>query len=418
MKKNKEEKYTGHVTECQICKNKDLKLFLSLGHHPVPQEYLTKARLHEMEATYPLNMVYCQMCGLVQLDYVVPPEIVFPLDYPYRTGLTNMLIRNFQILADTLDKEGYMKKGALVVDIGSNDGTLLVPFKAKGMRVVGIEPTDAADVANKNGIPTVKGFLNKEAVAKIVKKYGPADVVTATNVFAHINDTDSLVKNIKDLLAKDGVFVSESQYLMDIIEKVEFDTVYHEHLRFYALKPLKRMFENAGLSIIDAERISAAGGSIRVYTKKGKHPMSNRAKELMAKEEKAGLYDFKSYEKFAARIMQAKNDLVSLLLKLKKSGASIAGLTSSCRSNTLLRFMNITNDILDYTGEKRGSPKIGMFTPGTHIPVVDEEKIIKDQPDYLVILSWHIGDELAKIMKKKGYKGKLIVPLPTPKIIK
>lgn len=418
MKRNKEGKYTGHVTECQICKNKNLKLFLSLGHHPVPQEYLTKDRLHEMEATYPLTMVYCGKCGLVQLDYVVPPEIVFPPDYPYRTGLTNMLIRNFQMLADTLDKEGYMEKGALVVDIGSNDGTLLVPFKAKGMRVVGIEPTDAADVANKNGIPTLKSFLNKESVSKILKKYGPADVITATNVFAHINDTDSLVKNIKNILAKDGVFVSESQYLMDIVEKVEFDTVYHEHLRFYALKPLKWMFENAGLSIVDAERISAAGGSIRVYTKKGKHPMSKRAKELMDKEEKAGLYDFHSYEEFAKRIMQEKNDLVSLLLKLKKSGASIAGLTSSCRSNTLLRFMNITSDILDYTGEKRGSPKIGMFTPGTHIPVVDEEKIIKEQPDYLVILSWHIGDELARIMKKAGYKGKLIVPLPTPKIIK
>ncbi|OGZ04659.1 MAG: hypothetical protein A2648_01000 [Candidatus Lloydbacteria bacterium RIFCSPHIGHO2_01_FULL_41_20] len=410
-------KYIGHVKECQVCKSKNLKQFLSLGHHAVPQEYLTKERLEEMEATYPLNMVFCGECSLVQIDYVVPPEIVFPPDYPYRTGLTNMLIRNFQSLADTLEKEGYVKKNGLAVDIGSNDGTLLKPFKAKGMRVVGIEPTGAADIANKNGIPTVKSFLSKETVSKIIKKYGPADIVTATNVFAHINDTDSLVNNVKNLLAKDGVFVSESQYLMDIMEHLEFDTVYHEHLRFYALKPLKRLFEKARFSIIDAERISAAGGSIRIYTKKGKHSMSARVKKLIADEEKAGLYDFKTYQTFAKKIMKAKQDLLSLLLELKKEGASIAGMTSSCRSNTLLRFMNITNDILDYTGEKRGSPKIGMFTPGTHIPVVDEERIIKEQPEYLLMLSWHIGEELVKIMKKLGYRGKFIIPLPTPKVI-
>ena len=417
MNKKSERKYTGHVKECQVCKSKKLKPFLSLGHHPVPQEYLTKDRLHEMEATYPLTLVFCNSCGLVQIDYIVPPEIVFPPDYPYRTGLTNMLVRNFQSLADTLEKEGYVKEKGLAVDIGSNDGTLLKPFKAKGMRVVGIEPTMASDVANKNGITTIKSFLNKEVVSKIVKKYGTADIVTATNVFAHINDTGSLIANVKNLLAKDGVFVSESQYLMDIINKLEFDTVYHEHLRFYSLKSLARMFEKNGLSIIDADVITAAGGSIRVYTKKGRHKMSQRAKNLILAEEKAGLYSFKTYENFSKKILEAKQDLLSLLLKLKKDGVSIAGLTSSCRSNTLLRFMNITTDILEYTGEKRGSPKIGMFTPGTHIPVVDEEKIIKEQPEYLLMLSWHIP-ELMNIMKRIGYKGKFIMPLPNPRIVK
>ena len=417
MNKKSISRHVGPVIKCQICGNTKLQPVLSLGHHPVPQEYLTKERLHEMEATYPLALVYCDKCGLVQLDYIVPPEIVFPLDYPYRTGLTNMLIHNFLALSDALAKNGYLKKGGLIIDIGSNDGTLLKPFKAKGMRVIGIEPTSTADVANKNGITTIKSFLNKEIVEKILKKYGSAQVITATNVFAHINDTNLLVKNIKQLLAKDGVFVSESQYLMDIVKNLEFDTVYHEHLRFYALRPLKWMFEDAGLSIIDAERISAAGGSIRVYTKKGKHPMSARAKKLMSAEKKAGLYDFKTYREFARKIMKVKQNLVGLLLKLKKDGVSIAGLTSSCRSNTLLRFMNITNDIVDYTGEKRGSPKIGMFTPGTHIPVVDEEKIVREQPDYLLMLSWHIGPELVKIMKKIGYKGRFIIPLPRVKII-
>ncbi len=190
----------GHISECQVCKSKDFKPFLTLGHHPVPQEYLSN--LNEAEISYPLNVVFCNSCNLVQLDYVIDPKIVFPKQYPYRTGLTKMLINNFQSLSDTLLDAGYLKPKSLVVDIGSNDGTLLKPFKEKGMIVVGIEPTGAAKVANKNGIPTLESFLSAECVDKIIKKYGKANVITATNVFAHINDTTSLVKNIKKLLAK------------------------------------------------------------------------------------------------------------------------------------------------------------------------------------------------------------------------
>jgi 2-polyprenyl-3-methyl-5-hydroxy-6-metoxy-1,4-benzoquinol methylase len=410
--------HIGRVIKCQICQNKNLKPILSLGHQPVVQEYLNKERLHQPETTYPLNLVYCDKCGLTQIDYVVSPEIVFPPNYPYRTGLTNMLIRNFRALADMLEKQGYTTPKSLIVDIGSNDGTLLQGFKDKGMKVVGVEPTGAADAARKNGIPTIKNFFNKETVATILKKYGQAKIITATNVFAHINDTISLANNVKNLLAQDGVFVSESQYLMDIFEKLEFDTIYHEHLRFYSLKPLVKLFSLSGMSMIDAERISAAGGSIRVYAKKGKHSMSDRAKKLIAVEEKAGLYDEKELGVFASHAIAAKHELLALLLKCKKDGARIVGLTSSARSNTLLNFTKISNDILDYTCEKSGSPKIGLFTPGMHIPVVDEEQLLKDQPEYILILSWHIGQELIKKTKEMGYKGKFIVPLPKPKIYK
>lgn len=417
-KKENKGKYIGSVTECQICQNKNLKTILSLGHQPVVQEYLTKEGLHQPEATYPLNLVYCDKCGLTQIDYIVPPEIVFPPNYPYRTGLTNMLIRNFRVLADLLEKQGYAIPKSLIVDIGSNDGTLLQGFKEKGMKVVGVEPTGAADAARKNGIPTIKSFFNKETVATVLKRYGPAKIITATNVFAHINDTVSLVNNVKNLLAQDGVFVSESQYLMDIFEKLEFDTVYHEHLRFYALRPLQRLFAQAGLSIVDAERISAAGGSIRVYAMKSRCQMSARAKNLMVAEEKAGLYDIKAHKKFADNIILTKHNLVALLLKLKKQGARIAGLGSPARANTLLGFTKISSDILDYVCEKHGSPKIGLFTPGTHIPVIDEEQFFKNQPEYALVLSWHIGDELMKLMRKLGYKGKFIMPLPKPYVVK
>jgi SAM-dependent methyltransferase len=410
-------KMIGSVTECQICSKKCLEKVLDLGHQPVVQEYLTKKSLKEPEVTYPLNLVRCTSCGLVQIDYIVDPKIVFPPHYPYRTGLTNMLVRNFLSLADTLEKVYPWKKSDLIVDIGSNDGTLLKGFQAKGMKVLGVEPTGAAKVANKAGIPTLQAFFDKKVVADIVKKHGKAHIVTATNVFAHINDSRSLVKNIASILDKDGVFVSESQYLMDIVEKLEFDTIYHEHLRFYSLRPLMKLFEVAGLTVVDAERISAAGGSIRVYAMKGKRIQSERVKEIIATEEKVGLYDSKKLADFADKVINAKRDLVSLLLSLKKQGSTLVGLSSAARSNTLLGFTKINEHILDYLGEKAGSPKIGMYTPGTHIPVVDEACIFAENPDYVVVLSWHIGNELVKKMKELGYKGKFVIPLPVPKVI-
>src|SRR3989344_4994551 len=245
------QKHEGPVRACQICRGSKLEMALSLGHQPIVQDYLTKEELLEEEATFPLHLVRCTKCGLLQLDFVVDPKKVFPPDYPYRTGLTNMLIRNFQELAATMEIMKLYKKGDLVVDVGSNDGTLLKQFKAHGARVVGVEPTNAAKVANQSGIPTVQDFIGKKAVQKVTSKFGMAQVVTATNAFAHINDTHSLVDNIKSLMGKDSVFVSESQYLMDIIEKLEFDTIYHEHLRFYALKPLVRLLGDAGLSVVD-----------------------------------------------------------------------------------------------------------------------------------------------------------------------
>ena len=217
----------GPVILCQICGAKELNLILSLGHQPIVQEYLTKEGLCQPEVTYPLNLVRCSFCGLLQLDYIPDPKVVFPPHYPYRTGLTNMLIRNFRELANILEKAYPWKKGDLIVDIGSNDGTLLQGFKEKGMKVLGIEPTSAAKVANKNKINTIEGFFDAETVKNIIKKYGKARIVTAANVFAHINNAPILAKNIASIMDAGSVFVSESQYLMDIVEKLEFYTIYH-----------------------------------------------------------------------------------------------------------------------------------------------------------------------------------------------
>ena len=407
----------GHITKCQICGNKKLVPILDLGHQPIVQNYLTEKGLHEEEVTYPLQLVRCEKCELLQINYVVDPKLVFPTHYPYRTGLTNMLIRNFEELATMMLEEGAYLKDDLVVDIGSNDGTLLSSFKKRGARVVGIEPTGAARVANKNKIKTYEEFFSIASAKKVVAKHGKARIITATNVFAHIDDTPKLIRAVKAMMDKNSVFISESQYLADIVEKLEFDTVYHEHLRFYTLKPLMRLAKDAGMSVVDAYRIHAAGGSVRVFMKLGAHKPSERVREIMREEERLGLYDTAALRAFATRVVNAKNDLLALLLKVKKTGATIVGVSSAARSNTLLGFSKINTDILSYAGEKKGSPKIGLYTPGTHIPVVDEAQIFAEQPEYALILSWHIGEELMRIYRKLGYKGKFIMPLPVPKII-
>lgn len=413
----KSQQLIGHITKCQICSHDGLETILPLGYHPPIHSHIDSKKIHEPEITYPLNLCRCPNCELLQLDYIGDPKVIFPPEYPYQTGLTNMLVRNFRSLADLLTEKYSLSSKDLVIDIGSNDGTLLQGFKDKGVKVLGVEPTDVAQIANKNGIETIQNYFDKETADAIIKKHGKAKIITATNVFAHINNIPELMRNIGEVLDKEGVFISESQYLVDIIEKLEFDTIYHEHLRFYSLKPLAKLFSLNGFTLVDAERITAAGGSIRAYAMKGERTQSEQVKELIAAEEKSGIYNISVLKKFADRVMQAKYNLVALLLNCKKAGARIVGLGAAGRSNTLLNFTKIDNTILDYNCEKKGSPKIGLFAPGSHIPIVDEEKLFQEQPEYLLVLSWHIGEELMKKIRQLGYKGKFIMPLPEPRII-
>src|SRR3989344_5991483 len=372
----------GPIQKCQICGSTRLSPVLDLGYHPIVQNYLDAKALRTPETTYPLRLTQCDDCTLVQLDYVVDPTYVFPPSYPYRTGLTNMLLRNFESLADELLADHLFSKGDLVVDIGSNDGSLLQSFRKRGALVVGIEPTDAAKVANKNGIKTYQEFFDGASAARLAKRHGKAKIVTATNVFAHIPDTPKLLRAVLSLLEKDGVFISESQYLGDIVEKLEFDTIYHEHLRFYSLQPLMRLAKDADMSIVYAHRISAAGGSIRVFFKKGMHEASARTHELMDEEKTSRLNEKETIDSFARDVIGAKNELLTLLLSIRKKGERIVAISSPARSNTLLNFCHLTPAIIEYAGEKQGSPKIGLFAPGSHLPVVDESRIFKDQPAY------------------------------------
>lgn len=405
----------GHITSCQLCEAPGLETVFSLGHLPPVHGHLSRETLAQPEITYPLNLCRCLRCGLVQLDYAVPPELLFPATYPYQTGMTAMLVNNFRALTNELCERYHLGNAHLAVDIGSNDGTLLQGFKDRGVRVRGVEPSDTAALAGARGIPTHQTFFTKAVAERILQEEGPAAVITATNVFAHVNNLGDFVAGVHTLLADDGIFVSESQYLGDILEKLELDTIYHEHLRYFSLKPLSELFSRSGFSLIDAERITAAGGSIRVYARKGTHPASARVTALLTTEERAGFYTRPIFDTFREHATQAKHELLALLLKIKKDGGRIVGVGAPARSNTLLGFSGIDHTVLEYAGEKTGSPKIGLFTPGTHIPIEDEARIFADQPSHALILSWHIGNELVAKLKERGYRGTCILPLPNPR---
>ena len=402
--------------QCYICSSTSLTNFLNLGNHPPPLNFVTKERLLDRNEAFPLQVFFCSDCGLVQLGDAVDPKIMFK-EYLYTSGISTAFRTHLESFAEKLVERFSPNKDDLVIDIASNDGTLLQFFKNSGLRVLGVEPSNIADIAKENGIQTVNDFFNEEVAKQILDENGQAKIITITNAFAHIKDLDSLMNGIKILLKEDGVFVSESQYLVDIIEKLEYDTIYHEHLRYYCLKPLIQLFEKYNMEVFDCERISSHGGSIRVYASlKGKFTKSDNVKNIIDYEDKLKLSEIETYQAFAKKIYENKNKLIALLSKIKADGHNIVGISAPARSSTILNFCNINSENLDYIAEK-STLKIGKFTPGSHIKVVDDNQLVIDQPDFALLLSWHLSDSIVAKIRDDGFKGKIILPLPEPKII-
>ncbi len=401
---------------CYICSNDDLTKFLDLGNHPPPLNFISKDNLITKQETFPLQVYFCNNCSLVQLGDAVDPNVMFK-SYLYTSGISTAFRDHLSDFVKTLVDRFSPNKDDLVIDIASNDGTLLKFFQNFGIRVLGIEPSNIADIAKENKIETIKEFFNESVAKDILNVHGQAKIITITNAFAHIKDLDSIMKGIKLLLNEKGVFVSESQYLVDIIEKLEYDTIYHEHLRYYSLKTLIELFDRYDMEIFDCERISSHGGSIRVCASfKGKFTKSQNLQKILDMEDKLKLTSFSTYEKFANRVYENREKLNILLNEIKLSGNKIVGISAPARSSTILNFCNIDSKTLDYVAEK-SSLKIGKFTPGMHIEVVDDEKLIEEQPSHALLLSWHLSDSIVSKIRKDGFKGKIIIPLPEPKII-
>jgi hypothetical protein len=402
---------------CQVCGSTQLDDVLSLGYMPPVNQMVTIGAVPRQQPWFPTNLLHCRNCDMVQLGLAVDPVIIFPPEYPYTSGTTKLLRDNFADLQRESAAMLGLSEKDLVVDIGSNDGTLLSNFQMAGSRVLGIEPTDVGDIANTRGIPTLKRYFGIEVAREIKDKYGPARVVTAANCFAHIEDVHAIVDGIVEMLSPDGVFISESHYLIGLLDTLQYDTVYHEHLRYYSVASLKHLLEMHDLEVFHARPIPSHGGSIRVYAgRHGAHMVQESVRRMLATEPRgeamaARLADFKR------DVMLSKLRLLSMLCDLKEKGARIAGISAPSRASTLVNYVGLDEGIIDYVCEIPGSLKIGKCMPGTLIPVVDETRLFDDQPDCAVIFSWHIADELAPKLKAKGFRGKLISPLPVPRFL-
>tara|TARA_B100001059_G_scaffold70307_1_gene67469 strand:- start:1509 stop:2765 length:1257 start_codon:yes stop_codon:yes gene_type:complete len=410
---------SGVIKECQICRSKKIYEILDLGHSGLCDSLLKKDDLNKHEKSYPLKLFKCKKCHLLQINYVVNNEEVFHLDYPYKSGITKTLKDLLHSTSKySVDNFKFSKK-PLAIDIGSNDGTLLEGFKNHGFKVLGIEPTNIAKLANKKGIKTIQKFFDYKTAQFIKKRYHKAEVITGTNIFAHINKLDSLMKGVKNLLNPDnGIFVTESHYAVNILDEMQFDSVYHEHLRFYLLKPLIFLLNKYNFNVIDASRIPNYAGSIRVTATLNKKIKPKKSiKQILNNEKKAGFYSEKKYKQYAKKVIKVKKDLSEMLWKLKLNKKKIVGVGCPGRSVTLLAYCNITDQLIDYIAEQSSSLKLNMFTPSTHIKIIDEKYMINNQPDYALVLSWHYGKNVMKNLRNKGYKGKFIMPLPKPRII-
>jgi SAM-dependent methyltransferase len=403
----------GNIKTCQICGSTNLEPVLDLGHQPLCDTLLSAEDLTKPELTYPLKQVWCHDCTLSQLDYCVPGDVVYHKEYPYRTGITRELAEYQGQLATNIIADLQVDADQLVVDIGCNDGTLLQAFRKNGMRVMGVEPTLIAQYAREVGIDTLQTSFNVEAAKQIVDTHGPARVATATNVFAHMAGLGDFMLGLEALVAKDGFFVLENHYLEAVMQRMQFDTIYHEHLRTYSLTSLLRLFDYYDFSVVDACRVSRYGGNIRVYAARGKNkPCSSRVHEIVASENQ-WIRDPDYYRRFRDQSIRLKNQLLELALECERAGSKLIGNSCPGRSSTLLNFAGIGPDLMPYIAEQPTSLKLGKFLPGRHIPIVNNQRLIDEQPGNVLLLAWHYAQPIAEQLRARGLRSKLFTPMPT-----
>lgn len=403
----------GSLDYCQVCFGTELELVIDLGHQPLCDSLLSPAQLAEPEISYPLRLFRCKRCTGTQLDYVVPGEIVYHKGYPYKAGITREVVEHHQDSSRRLTRELGLDESALVVDIGSNDGTLLAGFKKHGVRTLGVEPTDVAKLAQANGIETVQAPFTESLAREIAATHGKASLLTATNVFAHMGPVGEVLRGAEALLKDDGHFMTETHYLVDVLRGVQYDTIYHEHIRTYSLKALVTLFEQYDFTVVEAERVERYAGTLRVLAARGKkRKAGSSVTTLLQAERDFGLFDSRVYTEFRERSFRAKDELLSLCLRAKAEGARLVGNSCPGRCSTLLNFTGIGPDQMPYIAEQPTSLKLGLYLPGKHIPIVENSVLIEEQPDYVVLLAWHYGAQIGKLLRERGLRSRLVMPLP------
>jgi SAM-dependent methyltransferase len=393
--------------------------FLDLGDSPLANRFLRTEQREEAEPSFPLDVYFCAACTQVQLGEVVPPEILFR-DYIYVTGTSATMPLHFGAMASQVTTRffGGVNK-PFVVEAGSNDGTLLAAFQGQGAKALGVEPaTNIAKLARARGVETVNEFFSEETATQVQREHGSAEVIVGCNVFAHVDELSGFVRGVKALLAPGGVFVVEVPYLFDLLDKLEFDTIYHEHLSYFSVTALDHLFTKHGLSLFDVEYYPIHGGTIRCYVQHQGGPHQEGARSTyLQQEEVRGVRRESTYLDFAAKVLALRGALVGLLRSLKEKGHTLAGYGSPAKGNTLLNYMKIDGALLDFLVDKNPM-KHGLFSPGVKLPVLSAEELLARRPDYTLILAWNFADEI--ISQQQAYLragGRFIIPLPSPKVI-
>lgn len=404
---------------CRSCGGADLPTVLDLGRTPLANSLLLIEDLRSSEATYPLEVVFCSACSLMQIKDALLPADLFR-EYLYFSSFSETMLQHARQLSERIVSERGLKTGDHVLEIASNDGYLLQFYQDAGVTVTGVEPAEnvARVAVATHGIPTVREFFNIELAKRLRVLRGPVDVIHAHNVLAHVPELNEFVAGIHWLLKPDGVAVIEVPYVRDLIDKNEFDTIYHEHVFYFSLTALLPLFDRHALQIHDVERVAIHGGSLRLFvTHAAAGPARPSVAALLDAEKVSGLDRFDYYKHFASRVTGVKTALRALLLDLKAEGKRLAAYGASAKGSTLLNYCEIDVETLDFVVD-RNPHKQGRLMPGARLPIVSPDALLTEQPDYVLLLTWNFADEiLAQQARFRDVGGRFITPIPIPRVL-
>ncbi|GAA5114993.1 class I SAM-dependent methyltransferase [Haloechinothrix salitolerans] len=407
------------MRQCRLCGSDALASVLDLGATPPCERVLTEAMLDEPEPTYPLHLRVCQSCLLAQIPALITPEDTFREYAYYSSYSTSWVAHARRFVTDAADRLG-LDDDSFVVEVASNDGYLLRHCVERGIRCLGIEPSvNVGEAAREAGVPTLTGFLDPELGATVCAGHGPADLVVANNVYAHVPDVIGFTEGLRRLVADDGWVSIEVHHLLSLIEHNQFDTIYHEHFQYYTVASAQRALASGGLALVDVEPLDTHGGSLRLWARPAEvaNGPSERMRDVFAREKAAGLHDMSGYIGFGQRVDQLRRDLLVFLLTASQRGDTVVGYGAPGKGNTLLNYCGIRPDLLSYTVD-RNPYKHGTYTPGMRIPILPPERIAADHPDYVLVLPWNLRDEItAQLSYVAEWGGKLVFPIPSVEIV-